>query len=90
MTYYDVKKIEKLFKDYPDAQEISVGMAGDWFWTAVTVWKNGKQTDHWTEGKDGDKVELAGLTGSYCDRPLAEIEFKDGTFKREYVGRDGK
>lgn len=51
---------------------VSIGMAQDWYWTAMTVWENGK----WKELKRLTKA-------SHWATPSIEGEFEDGTIRRE-------
>lgn len=40
--YYDNKVIRDFIKNNENIiEEVVVGMAEDWFWTASTIWENG-------------------------------------------------
>lgn len=72
---YDFKKAKQLIEEKKnEIESASLGMAGDWSWTAETVWEK-------EEGFviDLDTVEvIAGISGSDWATPTLEMELTDG------------
>lgn len=56
--------------------EASMGMAEDWWWTAVTVWEDGGFVQDLAK-----RPELAGIDGSSWATPAIRLRFEDGTEK---------
>ena len=73
---YDFKKAKKLIEEKKsEIESASLGMEGDWFWTAETVWTK-------EEGFviDLDTIEgIAGISGSYWATPTLEMELQYGS-----------
>jgi len=71
---YDFEKAKSIVESRKDEIiEASLGMYEDWFWTAETVYENGK----WKRTlKKGDKI--AGIDGSYWATPALMIQLKNG------------
>lgn len=75
MKKYDFKKAKALIKKHKDTlKEAALGMHEDWFWTAETIWTNGKYTRKLPDS-------IAGITGSNWATPTLELVFQDGTRK---------
>lgn len=72
---YDFKKAKQLIEERKNAiKSASLGMAGDWFWTAEDVWEK-------EQGFviDLDTVEkIAGISGSDWAIPTLQMELEDG------------
>jgi hypothetical protein len=76
MKYYDFEKAKETIKSYLKDNRgygklisASLGMQEDWFWTADTIWENGKFKRF--TGK------VAGINRSYWATPTLELEFED-------------
>lgn len=71
---YDFKKAKKLIEEKKnEIESASLGMAGDWSWTAETVWTK-------EEGFviDLDTVKtIAGISGSSWATPTLQMEYKN-------------
>ena len=81
MKFYDVKKIQDYIAAHEsEINEVAVGMKEDWMWTAVTVYTDGEYTDEFIRGfsVDANRVELAGIYGSWWATPVMLVQFKDG------------
>ena len=76
MKTYDFNKAKSLIENTPNVESASLGMHEDWFWTAETVYEDGKFT---TELNDDTKI--GGINGSSWATPTLQICFKDGTEK---------
>jgi len=75
MKTYDFKKAKKLIGYHADdILSASLGMHEDWYWTAETVWEDGKYI------KDLDKSpNICGIKESRWATPTLTLDFKDGT-----------
>lgn len=73
MRNYDYKQVRELIKKHADELlEATLGMHEDWFWTASTVWKNGKYTQRLTKN-----TKIGGIAGSGWATPTLCLSFKD-------------
>lgn len=79
MKTYDYKKAKKYIEEHKDEiQMAALGMDEDWFWTAQSVFEDGK----FTVNLDDDSLFIGGINGSYWATPTLEVFFKDGTHKK--------
>ena len=75
---YDYKKAKATIKQYLSNQgfgkliSASLGMEEDWFWTAETIWEDGKFTN-----KLSKNTKIAGIDRSYFATPILELETED-------------
>ena len=74
MKKYDFTKA----RDFIEAEkeflaEASLGMHEDWFWTAETIWKNGKYAVNLAT-----VAKIAGIFGSSWATPVIKLEYNDG------------
>lgn len=74
MEKYDFAKAH----DFIEAEkeilaEAALGMHEDWFWTAETIWKNGKYAVNLATA-----TKIAGISGSSWATPVIKLEYKDG------------
>lgn len=75
MRHYDYKKARDIIKENKDKlKEASLGMSEDWFWTAETIWENGKYIRRLTKN-----TEISGIDGSRWATPTLELWYKDGS-----------
>lgn len=85
MKKYDFKSIMKYIQAHSDyISEVSIGMREDWFWTAETIYEDGK----FTVELDKEDIKIGGITGSSWATPSMNIVFKDGAdiYKDAFVG----
>ncbi len=77
MKNYDFKKARKILKNElgKGVKEASLGMYEDWFWTAESIYRDGKNVRLRKAGKIG------GIEGSYWATPTLCIEYSDGDRK---------
>ena len=76
MADYDFELAGKLVQKYSDLlEEASLGMAEDWYWTAETIYEEGKFTDTLS------KEVVGGIKGAAWATPTVLLTFKDGTEK---------
>lgn len=72
--YYDFKKekgiIEEKIAKGIKIKEVSIGMQEDWFWTATTIYENGKFTQKYKEWTD--------IMSSNWATPVLELVYKNG------------
>ena len=88
MAEYDFQKAKKLIQLNSDLIESAhLGMAEDWFWTAETVFEDGKFTIDLEE----DGLLIAGIKSSIWATPVIELRMKDGreVVKNCYAGDIG-
>lgn len=72
---YDYAKAKRYIQMHSDLIESAyLGMEEDWFWTAETVYTNGR----FTVDLEEDDLRIAGIKGSYWATPTLEVHFKDG------------
>ena len=76
MKTYDFNKAKSLIENTPNVESASLGMHEDWFWTAETVYKDGKFTTELN-----DNTEIGGINGSSWATPTLKLCFNDGTEK---------
>lgn len=74
--YELAQRIVQLKSDMID--EASLGMQEDWFWTAVTVYEDGKFLVDLSE-----EPEIAGIVSSHWATPVMLLRYKDG--REEFV-----
>lgn len=87
MAKYDFASAKRYIQMHSDLIEsASLGMKEDWWWTAETVYKEGKFL---IDLDDAD--EIAGISGSGWATPSIEVVFKDGheEVKDCYIGNVG-
>jgi len=79
MKTYDFKQAKNLIKlaKKDGLIEASLGMAEDWFWTADTVWKDGKYVK-----KLNEETLIGGIKRSNWATPVLGLEFKNGTIMK--------
>lgn len=74
MKKYDIAKAKKFITVHKaDMASVSLGMQEDWFWTAETIWKNGKYTR-----KIDKNSQFGGINGSTWATPMMEVVYKNG------------
>lgn len=77
MRKYDYEKAKKLIAENANnLKNASLGMHEDWFWTAQTVWEDGKY-----EKELNDETNIGGINGSYWATPTLQLCFNDGSDK---------
>ena len=78
MTYYDFEKAKQIIKSHKKNEliQVSLGMKEDWYWTADTIWEDGKYLI-----RLNDKTYIGGINGSTWATPIIELRFKDGSLK---------
>jgi hypothetical protein len=74
MKYYDYNKAKELIKQYKKLGLITaeLGMQEDWYWTAETIWENGKYTT-----RLNDKTNIGGINRSMWATPILKLDFDD-------------
>lgn len=76
MSKYDYKLAKEFIMQNKEViKEASLGMAEDWFWTAETVYEDGK----FLIDLDKNNINTAGINGSHWATPSLMVEFKDGS-----------
>lgn len=74
MKKYNFTKAHKLIEAEKEIlMEAILGMHEDWFWTAETVWRNGKYAVDLAT-----VAEIAGISGSPWATPVIKLEYNDG------------
>lgn len=74
MKIYDYEKAKEIINHRKDEIErASLGMYEDWFWTAETVFEDGKFTKKLTE-----ETVIGGINGSCWATPALRLELKNG------------
>jgi hypothetical protein len=88
MKKYDFAKARDLIESEKEIlASASLGMHEDWFWTAETIWKNGKYAVNLAT-----VAKIAGISGSSWATPVIKLEYNDGRerflecFKGESTG----
>jgi hypothetical protein len=76
MKRYDFNKARDLIETTPNVISASLGMYEDWWWTAETVFEDGKFTKELNE-----ETKICSLTGSNWATPALQLCFSDGTQK---------
>jgi len=76
MKHYDYDKAKSIIKENKSKGlvEASLGMKEDWYWTAETIWNDGKYVMVLKE-----KTEIAGINGSNWATPVLELTYSDET-----------
>lgn len=79
MASYDFEKAKQIIKLYKKdgLTQASLGMGEDWYYTAETVWEDGKYIK-----KLNNKTNIGGITGSFWATPIIELIFKNETIIR--------
>lgn len=73
---YDFAKAKQMIEERIESlQKASLGMHEDWFWTAETVFEDGKFKIN-LEDKD---LEIGGIGGSFWATPTLQLCYKDGS-----------
>ncbi len=79
MKQYDYLKAKKIINQNKDEiTSAELGMAGDWFGTAETIYQDGK----YTIDLDMPKLKIAGIDGSHWATPMLKLEYKDGEYQK--------
>lgn len=74
MKKYDFAKARDLIEAEKEIlAEAMLGMHEDWYWTAETVWENGKYAVNLAT-----VAEIAGLCGSSWATPVIKLIYNDG------------
>ena len=76
MKTYDFNKAKSLIENTPNVESASLGMHEDWFWTAETVYEEGKFTIELN-----DDTQIGGINASKWATPTLQLCFSDGTEK---------
>lgn len=93
MKYYDYARAKKLIEENQfNLESASLGMYEDWWWTAKTIYEDGKykklefkvpdcfnNREERERNKQQEVPFIAGIQGSCWATPALELEFKDGT-----------
>jgi hypothetical protein len=76
MKNYDFKQAKDFIKlaKKDGLVEAVLGMKEDWYWTADTVWKDGKYVK-----KLNKKTEIGGIQRSNWATPMLQLKYKNGT-----------
>lgn len=75
MKYYDYKKARDIISAMQeDIDTATLGMDGDWFWTAERIFENGRTIVNLFN----EDLVLAGINGSYWATPTLDIKLKSG------------
>lgn len=76
MKYYDYNKAKELIKEYKKLGLVTaeLGMKEDWYWTAETIWEEGKYTK-----RLNDKTNIGGINRSTWATPILKLETKDNS-----------
>jgi len=76
---YDYELAQRMIQMKSDVlSEALMGMEEDWFWTAKTVYEDGKFTIDLSE-----EPEIEGVSSSYWANPVMLLKYKDG--REEFV-----
>lgn len=74
---YNFKKAKEIIEsNKKELKSASLGMSGDWSWTAETVFEN----EEYIINLDTVK-KIAGIDGSYWAIPTLQLEYKDGKYQ---------
>ena len=77
MAKYDYASAKEFIQANADKiDSVSMGMAEDWYWTAETVFSNGK-----FEINIDDEPPIAGIKSSHWATPSMLVVMKDGSVK---------
>lgn len=80
MKKYDYKAAKRFIQMHADKiQCASLGMHEDWFWTAETVFEDGK----FLIDLDDSSQKIGGIDSSDWATPMLECEMKDGSEVRK-------
>jgi len=76
MKHYDYDKAKSIIEENKSKGlvEASLGMKEDWFWTAETIWNDGKYVRVLKEN-----TKIGGIDGSNWATPILELIFTDET-----------
>lgn len=75
MKVYDFDLAKRMIQMKSDVLEsAALGMAEDWFWTAITVYEGGKFTEELIQGE----TEIAGISSSFWATPSILLTYNDG------------
>jgi hypothetical protein len=76
MKHYDYEKSKSIIKENKSKGlvEASLGMQEDWYWTAETIWNDGKYVRVLKEN-----TKIAGIDGSTWATPVLELTYSDET-----------
>ena len=75
MKHYDYKKAKSIIKENKNnLVEAELGMIEDWYWTAETIWENGKYLK-----KLNNETEIGGISASTWATPKLKLTFSDNT-----------
>lgn len=88
MAKYDFKSAKKYIQMHSDLiDSATLGIHEDWFWTAQTVFEDGR----FLIDLDEKDLKIGGISGSDWGTPTLEIELKDGTEARKdcFIGEIG-
>lgn len=74
MKHYDYEKAKSIIKENKSKGlvEASLGIKEDWYWTAETIWIDGKYTN-----KLKEDTKIAGINGSNWATPIIELFYSD-------------
>jgi len=84
MNTLDWKKLEQFIKRRKPA-EVSAGILNDWFWTAATVWENGR----WSKDKDRAYVSSSWATPGF-KATMKNGDVIEVAAYREETAKEGK
>lgn len=74
MKKYDFEKARDLIEAEKEVlAEATLGMHEDWFWTAETIWENGKYAVNLAT-----VTKIADICGSPWATPVIKLKYKDG------------
>jgi hypothetical protein len=76
MKNYDFKQAKDFIKlaKKDGLIEATLGMKEDWYWTADTVWIDGKYVKRLNK-----ETKIGGIQGSNWATPMIQLTFKNGT-----------
>ena len=84
---YDFKKAKQFIEQNKEnIKEASLGMHEDWFWTAKTIFEDGK----YLVNLDDKDLTIGGISGSYWATPALQVEYKGGEIKTYHCHDDGE
>ncbi len=76
MKYYDPEFIKHYIDENKERiKSVDVGMREDWYWTAKTIFADGK----YKKKLNQKRIKLGGVDGSYWATPVMLVVFKDGS-----------
>lgn len=77
MKHYNTSFIKNYIEEHKDdIVSVDCGMKEDWFWTAATIFLDGKYSDDFDW--EIEHISVAGISGSTWATPVMEVNFKDG------------